>query len=140
MNSAAEYQSIPTTKTQIKGHRREGLVKGLFFLIFFASFGAPFIIFGVLRYKYVNEFSTQPSSCRVNAIGAELKTRWKSRNSFYPIWNVDIVKQSTVNSAAKDLVVLRSDLNIWGSNNYRTVLSVLGDAEQLYSVSCCNHM
>jgi hypothetical protein len=136
MSPAIEYQSVPTT-TQTNGRRRERSVESLLFLIFFGSFTIPFIIFGVHRYNYVNSFNTKPNSCRVNSIVTVLNTQWKLRGDASLVWNVDIVKQSQTNIAAKDLVVLRSSLQIWSTGDYMNSSSALEDAKQMYSVSCC---
>jgi hypothetical protein len=136
MSPAVEYQPVPTT-TQTNGRRRKRSMEGLLFLIFFGSFTIPFIIFGVLRYNYVNSFNTKPNSCRVNSIVTVLNTQWKLRGDVILVWNVDIVKQSQTNIAAKDLVVLRSSLQIWSTGDYMNSSSALEDAKQMYSVSCC---
>lgn len=141
MSSATEYQSVPTTATvqsDRPGHRATS--SGIFVLVLLCvGLGIPFIIFGVLEYKKVDNISTEPSSCRVNAIGTERKTEVKQLSRVFPVWNVDVVKQPKTNSATKNLVVLRSDLKIQGPGDYKFPEIALEDAEQQYSVSSYDH-
>jgi hypothetical protein len=103
MSSATEYQPVPTT-TQSKSRRCRPSSGGIFAIVALCvAFGIPLIVFGVLEYKKVDYLSNQPSSCRVNGIDTERKTELKL-SSVYPVWNVDIVKQSQSNNAEKILL------------------------------------
>jgi hypothetical protein len=139
MSSATEYQPVPTT-TQSKSRRCRPSSGGIFAIVALcAAFGIALIVFGVLEYKKIDYLSTKPSSCRVNAVGTERKTEIRLSH-VYPVWNVDIVKQSQSNNAEKNLVVLRSSLKIKGPGDYKFPAEALEDAQRLYSVSFCDHI
>jgi hypothetical protein len=136
MSSATEYQSVPTTATQSESPRRRATSAGIFILVLLCvGLGIPFIIFGVLEYMKVDKISTKPNYCRVNSIGTERKTEMKQLSRVFPVWNVDVVKQSKTNTEAKDLLVLRSNLIIKGPGDYKFPSMALEDGEQRYSVS-----
>jgi hypothetical protein len=145
MSSATEYQSVPTTiQPKSRRHRPSCYdfpvilalcaTSGILLIVV----GIPYIVVGVLEYKKVDYLSTQPSSCRVNTVGREGTTGMIFSNA-YPVWNVDIVKQSQSNNSEKNLVVLRSSLKIKVPGDYQSSPFTLEDAERLYSVSFCDH-
>jgi hypothetical protein len=139
MSSATEYQTVPTTKkTTIwsENLRRCTGYPSIFTMVLLCvGFGVLLIIFGVLECMRVDNFSTKPSSCRVNSIGTVLKTGWRLSSSVFPVWNVDIVKQSQTIIGRNNLIVLHSNLLIRGTGDYRHPPLALEDAGQLYSVS-----
>ena len=130
MSSATEYQPVPT-ETKTKRYCCAGcedIAKCLLVLVIVAGFIGPIIFFRVLRIHYVNGF--KPGSCRINSI----ETHFKFGRGINPIWNVDIVKHQPKNN----LVVLQSNVQIWGPKDYTTASSALEDAQKLYSVSFNN--
>jgi hypothetical protein len=149
MSSATEYQAVPTTTTANTTkqpsiwsenlRRCTGYPTIFTMVVLCVGFGVPLIIFGVIEYVKVDNFSTKPGTCHVNAIGTEQKTGWRLSSSAFPVWNVDVVQELQSDSETKNLVVLHSNLKIRGHGDYRNRPLTLEDAGQLYSVSRCDH-
>ena len=145
MSSTTEYQPVPTTTTN-KVPRKTTLCSEnirhctgyptiLTTVLIFVGFGLPLFIVGVLGYMRIENFSKQPSSCRVNSIGTIQKSGWRLSGSVFPVWNVDIVTQSPTISGTNNISVLHSNLLIRGLGDYRYKPLALEDAAQIYSVS-----
>ncbi len=142
MSSATEYQAVPTTtatkKTTICSENIRhctGYPTILTLVLIFVGFGLPLIIFGVLECMRIDNFSKQSSSCRVNSIGTIQKSGWRLSSSVFPVWNVDIVTQSSTILGTNNISVLHSNLLIRGTGDYRYSPLALEDAAQIYSVS-----
>ncbi|CAF1568536.1 unnamed protein product [Rotaria magnacalcarata] len=126
MSSNTQYQTIPARKTIICREKCGGclaLASGMLLFLSFIS-GMPIVVSYGLEYHKVDSFSTQPSYCRVNAIGRHGRLSFKGVHSGYVDWNVDIVKQPQDNNASNHLVVLRRNV---------TALAFY-DTERQYSV------
>ena len=103
------------------------------------GFGAPLIIFGVLEHININKFGIEPGSCRINGYDSHRASR-KMNSGVSPVWNVDIVKQLPSSSLTNDVVILRSNLNIIGSEGHKFAPSALEAAGALYKVSQFDHL
>lgn len=136
MDSDSEDQTVPTAKETTNTTNRRYPVRVyhqyFIFIIVIVIMGTPWIVWGTFKYDRANRFITQPGLCRVNSIEVD-----RSGNTFYSIWNVDIVRQSENNDAKKNLTVLHSSLSIRDTNGYWLAQLALEDAELLYSV---NHL
>ncbi|CAF3169874.1 unnamed protein product [Rotaria socialis] len=143
MNSGTQYRSVPTTKiTNTKNSYRTQSTYFIGIAILCIAFGIPLIIYGAFEYKIFNNFSTQPSYCRVNGIETQRQIR-KILSRVDPIWNVDIIKQPQSSNSAKDLLILRSNLKIIGPEGHVFASSALEEAGRLYSIGkvypCYHH-
>jgi hypothetical protein len=140
MSSATEYQSVPITTTT-SGRLRHRSMSPTFktIIILCIVFGAPLIIFGILQYININKFGTEPGSCRVNGY-TSYRDIGTMDSGVRPVWYVDIVKQSPSSSLTNDVVILRSNLKIIGSEEHRFAPSALEEARVLYKVSQVDHL
>ncbi|CAM4740507.1 unnamed protein product [Rotaria magnacalcarata] len=143
MNSATQYRSVPTTKiADIKNGYRTESTYFIGIAILCTAFGIPLIIYGAFEYKIFNNFSTQPSYCRVNGVETQRQII-KILSRVDPVWNVDIIKQPQSSNSAKDVLILRSNLKIIGSEGYVFASLALEEAGRLYSIGkvypCYHH-
>jgi len=128
MSSTVEYVSIPVETRTHSSNEISPILIGLGFV--FILIGIPLTIFGSFEYNKVNHFAIQSSSCRVNTIETQRKTKTRFTTSVYPIWNVDVIQQSPLSNP----IVLTSNLQIKGSIQYHDHSTALEHAQQLYSV------
>ncbi|CAF1358478.1 unnamed protein product [Didymodactylos carnosus] len=137
MSTNSQYQAVTTTIRAASRHTEHPAAYAI--VIVCVSIGIPLIIFGVLDYNKVNNFSTQASHCRVNEIEAVRQIRAKL-SRVNPVWNVDIVKPQ---SNSTKVIVLRTNLKITGSNGHMFASSALDEARTLYAIDkiypCYHH-
>ena len=141
MYNTRQYVAIPAQITRtititplgnedIKNKCLSGVISGIL------MFG--FLIMFFVNVKYISNYhpDTVSSLCRVNSTDTG-KVRIKTLDMIFPVWNVDIMQQSTRNNKSKGLIILRSGLQIIGTTGAQNRRDALKDAQRLYSVNNC---
>jgi len=133
MSNNTQYQPVATTTTSRETCRSRSGLRSLSVTLVLLSIvvGIPLIIFYGLAYNKRDNFSTEPSYCRINAIGEVRETSLWGTGGGYK-WNADILKQPPDNNASKlkDPIVLHPNVTTLAHKK----------AELQYSVSYCNHI
>lgn len=133
MQNTTTYQPVPTRRrtARAKGHCYINCAGILCILI-----GIVLIIFGIFQFKKMNSIRKPSGYCRVNGFEVQRETRKKSTLST-PVWNIDIVEQLKDKDSIEKVVILRSNLKIYGSEAHALTSSALDEAQRQYSVSYC---
>jgi hypothetical protein len=115
MSDNTQYRPICTTKASpiCCSDRFGGITILVVIGIVIISF--PLTFYYGLEYHKRNQFSTEPSYCRVNKVGKAMIGAVGLSPGYE--WNIDIVKQSQDNNSTKDLIVLRSNITGFAWDN-----------------------